>query len=30
MTPTIFISFSTFEYHNNAEFYADLESMEII
>jgi hypothetical protein len=30
MTPKFFISFLTYEYSKNAEFYADFKSMEII
>jgi hypothetical protein len=30
MTPNIFISFLTYEYSKNAEFYADFKSVEII
>jgi hypothetical protein len=30
MTPEIFISFLTYEYPKNAEFYADLKSVGII
>jgi hypothetical protein len=30
MTPNFFISFLTYEYQKNAEFYADFKSVEII
>ena len=30
MTPKFFISFLTYEYHKNAEFYADFKSVEKI
>jgi hypothetical protein len=29
MTPNFFISFLTYEYQKNAEFYADFKSVEI-